>query len=366
MRKKICVPTIYPKSLDLEKRWFVRSWVTTERGDKRIKLWIPSENTVEKRKVAAKSIIDAFLKNGYQPTVHHKKYVAVSRQMQLLWDFLEEIKPSLRRKTWLGYKSQLKMLDNYCRDNKIATITEVAAKTFLADMLKLGRSPRTVNCYRVVFKSLFDKLLDEKRVKENPFKKTQRVSGYSKGSSYFKQNQIAELKKYMLEKSPFLWSAVRLIYYCYIRPGELRQLKIGDIDFDDWQIKIRGNISKNKREQWVVIPTALRREIEPLCLYQYPSDFYLIGKEGVPSETPVGFNFWSYNHLKMLRELKYSDDYNLYSWKHTGVVRAYKAGIGLKELQLQLRHHSLDMVKIYLESLGILDFNNIKEAFPAI
>lgn len=368
MRKKICVPTIYPKSLDLSARWFVRFWSFSEEGrPKRIKVWVPSEPTLEKRLQAAQVIMDALTKHGYKPAEKTaKKYVAATKQVQLLMDHLEEIKLTLRRKTYMGYKSQIKTLDAYCARHKMKTLTEESAKMFLAEMLNEGKSSRTVNCYRVVLKSLFERLVDEKRLKDNPFVKTKRTQGVSTGSTYFKMHQIFELKKYMGDKYPFLWFAVRLIYYCFIRPGELRMVKVGDVDFDNWQIKIRHGISKNRKEQWVVIPEPLRKELEPLCLYQYPADFYLIGREGLPAPAPVAINFWGRYHLKMLRELNYTEAYNLYSWKHTGVVRAYKAGIGLKELQLQLRHHSLDMVKIYLESLGILDFSNIKDLFPAI
>ena len=43
----------------------------------------------------------------------------------------------------------------------------------------------------------------------------------------------------------------------------------------------------------------------------------------------------------------------LYSWKHTGVVMAVKAGIHIKQLQIQFRHHGLDQVDQYLRDLGI-------------
>jgi len=46
-------------------------------------------------------------------------------------------------------------------------------------------------------------------------------------------------------------------------------------------------------------------------------------------------------------------DYTLYSWKHSGVVAAYNAGVDIKTIQSQCRHQSLEQTDIYLKSLGL-------------
>lgn len=42
-----------------------------------------------------------------------------------------------------------------------------------------------------------------------------------------------------------------------------------------------------------------------------------------------------------------------------------KSGAGLLEIQRQLRHHDLRTVQIYLESMGIMECENIKR-FPSL
>lgn len=56
--------------------------------------------------------------------------------------------------------------------------------------------------------------------------------------------------------------------------------------------------------------------------------------------------------------------YTLYSWKHTGAVAAAKSNIPIKQLQLQLRHHSLDQVDQYLRQMGVSDLREIAADFP--
>lgn len=56
---------------------------------------------------------------------------------------------------------------------------------------------------------------------------------------------------------------------------------------------------------------------------------------------------------KLIKDLNLSNDYTLYSWKHSGVVAAYNAGVDIKTIQNHCRHQSLEQTDIYLKSLGL-------------
>lgn len=76
--------------------------------------------------------------------------------------------------------------------------------------------------------------------------------------------------------------------------------------------------------------------------------------------------FYAQN-LRLIRKIfGFGKGYTLYSWKHTGAIQAVKAGIGVKELQIQLRHHSLDMVNQYLRQMGVWDLGQLQEKFPGL
>jgi len=47
-------------------------------------------------------------------------------------------------------------------------------------------------------------------------------------------------------------------------------------------------------------------------------------------------------------------------------IGAIKAGIHIKQLQIQLRHHSLDQVDEYLRQLGVSDLGDLRDNFPSI
>ena len=60
--------------------------------------------------------------------------------------------------------------------------------------------------------------------------------------------QLRRLGEVISEEDPQLWLMLRMLFNCFIRPRELRFLKIGDIDFIAGRVKIRAEISKNKKD----------------------------------------------------------------------------------------------------------------------
>jgi integrase len=178
---------------------------------------------------------------------------------------------------------------------------------------------------------------------------------------YFNDFQIATIKEYLKKENPLLWLACLMQYYCFIRPNELRQLKIEYVNLSAGCIEVPGNVSKNRKTQKVSIPTSFLPEL--LFLSSFDPELFIFGG---PGSAAPSRDYLSKAHKKMLDTLKIKGRYGFYSWKHTGVVKAWRAGINIKDLQMQLRHHSLDMVNEYLKNLGVMDSDRIRDLFPAI
>jgi hypothetical protein len=47
-------------------------------------------------------------------------------------------------------------------------------------------------------------------------------------------------------------------------------------------------------------------------------------------------------------------------------VTLAKAGASLKEIQLQMRHHSVEQTDQYLRQMGVKDLGRLKSNFPTI
>lgn len=190
------------------------------------------------------------------------------------------------------------------------------------------------------------------------------VKEHSEPARYFQKYQIKRLGATMAEKDAELWLFVRFLYYCFIRPRELRAMRVAHLLLDDARIYIPGSISKNGKSEYVAIPDAFLPVLEEYYGAASPND-YLFPRASDASK-PVPENMMYNRHRKILKELGFPSGYTLYSWKHTGAIQAVKSGVGVKALQIQLRHHSLDQVNAYLRQMGVFDLDSLKRDFPAI
>lgn len=268
-----------------------------------------------------------------------------------IYKWLDEQKTIWRPRTYETYKSKIDLLFEH--------IGEFVDKEKIGDFMswvRKNRHPTTFNTYAVMIRKSFKDIGEEHLVTDLQPVKTNKTP-----ARYFLPAHVKMIKAYLEEHDPELWVMVQFIYYCFIRPGELRLLRVGDVLLEERKIFIRSNVSKNAKSQYVAIPEAFLPTLAFLK-GRLPAGLIFPGKNG----KPIGRNTMCSKHRKMLRALGFSDEFKLYSWKHTGAVMAVKAGVGVKELQMQLRHHSLDQVNEYLRQMGVWDMDKLRNNFPEI
>ena len=169
------------------------------------------------------------------------------------------------------------------------------------------------------------------------------------------------MKDILKEKDPLLWLFIQFIYYCYLRPNEIRQLKHSYIQLGEKQIFIPAHISKNGKDGYVTITDTFYKELTQSNEFNSGQEFVFQSRRG---NRPVSKNMMGTRFHSLTKGLNPSQDYTLYSWKHSGVVAAYNAGVDIKTIQRQCRHHSIELTDIYLKSLGLginQDINKIPQ-----
>ena len=277
--------------------------------------------------------------------------------------------PRLRSKTKDTYTSKLRIFSNYLSEFKLDKIplykfSHDNAKEFLNYLTK--KSPTTINEYVRTLKSFFNDFIKNDLLIKNPFDNIPKIPELREGKLPFSRFQIEKIKQEIKGENEMLWVAVNMLYYCFIRPGELRGLKISDIDLDNTKIRIGADISKNKKTQFVTIPTQLVEILIEYKIYNFQPGDFLFSKSGTPGQVQVSRDYLSKTHKKSLDRLGFDSTYSFYSWKHTGALNAWRAGISIKDIKEQMRHHSLDMTDIYLKSIGAIECLDIKNRFPVL
>ncbi|MCH2044796.1 MAG: tyrosine-type recombinase/integrase [Saprospiraceae bacterium] len=245
----------------------------------------------------------------------------------------------------------------------------------------LGQRPVTRNN----IDKFFDFLLEEKRLRPATYNnylgildRLLRPLGYTGTkhiakikrdcvpARYFTRSQANFIISRLEEENPPLWFFVQFVYYCFLRPRtELRLLKVGNIILEDQKILVPYNIAKNKKTQYVIIPDAFIDLVEKKVKGRNPNEYLFLSTK-FPNQ-PTGVNTFAAQHRKLLKKYGFETRfYKLYSWKHTGAVVAAKNNIHIKQLQIQLRHHSLDQVNDYLRQMGVTDMDDFSSKMPSI
>ena len=259
----------------------------------------------------------------------------------------------------------LKYVENQTNIPTVSTFSPEQAQKYIDYMyLKEKVSATTIHNRVSLLKSIYNKALKRGYVDFNPFLKLELPQKTeSKKNLAYTSEMIAQIKK---EASPFLWLCCQFIYYTYIRPIELTRLTVASVLLDDNKIKIEGGQAKNKKTAWVALPEPLKKQLIDYGIEKYSPTDYLFTSKGYPGPKAMGKNYLNMHHKKVTDKLKFSKDYTLYSWKHTGVVNAYKNGVDLKYIQMQCRHHSITQTDTYLKSLGFMDNDEFLAGIPEI
>lgn len=349
------------KGIDLTKRWYVEYKCKDRDGKAQRRIFYVSSRlkTAPEREREIARILRDF--GALEPGQ------VIQAKVHPLVQALKTRSPYLGHKGRLTYESKVRRFLEWIGHKDPAMVTYLDACNFVSWLQEKGVNNTTINNYIVTLKSIFKVLVKTGKLRKNPFDGVSRLKENRRSLLRFRENEVKLLKDEISNTDPQLYMAIQFVYYCFIRPSsELLKLKIGDIDFNEGIIIIPGSISKNRKLQHVTIPRPFLAWLLKNEIHHYRPDYYVIGKKGIPGPDGLSVNNLTNRHRIILNRMGFKNRFGVYSWKHTGVWFAVKAGINLKELQLQLRHHSLDMVNEYLKNLGLVDMPNISDKFPPL
>lgn len=226
---------------------------------------------------------------------------------------------------------------------------------------------RTRNDHLIILATLFNAMVGREWIAKNPFKKIEMKNVQVGRNVAFTDSEKEALKKLLKKKDPYLYYFTQIMYFTFIRRTELARLRVGDFDLIGNTITIPASISKNGMQESVVIPVGLEPILKEMRLEHYPSGFYVFGRHLFPSDMVyTNVNHITSRHNKFLKQLQFHSSKTLYSWKHTGVCKAYYAtGKDIYSIMRQCRHKSIETTQVYLKSLGLIQNDVFRNAMVA-
>ena len=401
MKKKVAVrlPKIYSAGGDLSKKWFVFFSIVNPLTDKmeriRIQGRINSYGTEKERLECAynlQSELKEKLLAGWNPLTNNEEVVyrdairyhgvenvigkmATSTKNVRYYTskYVELIEPTLQQKSLESYKSKYRIfclwLESHGYGNYDITVIDnrIVLEFFKFLITDRKLCAKTVKKYQHNIHALFTWIKKQVFIKENPVYDVPRiVDNADFAARPIPQSYLATLQNAIRQTDPQLWLVAQMIYYCALRPGEIRQMKVGDIDATAGIVRVSAGWSKNKRTQSIAIPKQLLTYMnDDYNLFQYPAAHYLIGNNGIPGESMVGKNRLRINFNRIRTLLNLPPEYKLYSFKHTSAVKLAKSGrMSIRDIQQHFRHSSIDTTDKYMRKMAAYDTDMMVDEFP--
>ena len=388
---KLYIPPAQAK----DQRWFISYWAYDEAKSKRQRqkeFDVNEYNTDRERQTFAKSRISAindmlsrgFVTNSSEKKAEREKQEIIQNSHKLSVEkavelFLksQEAKKS-RGSTIKEYKNTLNAWRSYLLKEEglanpnLFSIGRRDVKNYLDWMiLEKELSARTRNNHLGAIKTLFyyvyDELYEDDQV-HSPLEKISKIEETLGRNIAFSDDQILELTRYMNEHFPQQLFLCQFMYYTLARTKEISQLQVKHFGMRRSDcLFIPAEIAKNKHDRYVEITPAFAAAIERSGILKAPKEHYLFSDNYVPGPNKKGSGNMPrrFTH-KVLRRLGYGEDYTLYSWKHTGVIKAFKANMSQAAIQTQMGHTNSESFQTYIKSLGLLENKEFVHKMPAL
>lgn len=315
----------------------------------------------DRKKRAAEIISNATsrLRSGWNPWIEaltERQYAKFSEVTSLYIRYIEKLTSNntLKKKTAYDYQSRMNMLLEYnsTRSNPITYIYQFD-QCYISDfldyiLLDRDSTARTRNNYRTWLSAFCTWLQEKKYIDHNPTERIKALVEGEKRRSALTAPDLTRLKEYLGETNRHFLLACMMEYYTFIRPDELSNVRLSDINIKEQKVFISSIISKNRRDGMVGLNDTVIKMMIELEVFENPSHFYLFGKQFKPNAIKADSRIFREYFNKVRAFLKWPNSYQFYSLKDTG-IRDLANSEGIVVARDQARHSDVATTNRYLK-----------------
>ena len=263
-----------------------------------------------------------------------------------------------RKRTRQSYSSKVNIFKDFIAVQtnpiKYAYQFDVTFCTDFIDWIFLDResSPRTRNNYRGWLYSLAEFLIARKHIKTNPVEHIRVMPEHEKFRKDLSPQMLKQMATHLNKVDKPFYLACLMQYYTLIRPGEMSNLKIGDISIKRQSVFVSKEFSKNHKDAEVGLNKIVIKLMLDLGIFNYTNDFYLFGSKFKPSKEKYGAYQFNIRWKAMRKALNWDDCYQFYSLKDSG-IRDLANAQGVVVARDQARHSDISTTNKYIQKHGV-------------
>ena len=294
------------------------------------------------------------LRKGWTPWADVKNIRGIILFDEMLDKYVSHITLSMRANSLRSYRSRVNVLREYMKSlSRPPVYCYQYSREFIVDFLdwiieERGGNARTRNNYRQWCGVFADFLIERGCLDENPVSKIRNLKESEKIRQPLDETQMRRLTAYLRKHDRAMLLACMAEYYTFIRPNELRHVRISDISVSDQTVFIPAEVSKNGRDGKV----SLNEEIIKLMIeektLERPGHWYVFGPELLPSPEQAPGDIFNKRFAKIRKILGFPKEIKFYSLKDTG-IKDLGNSAGIVTARDQARHTDIATTNRYLQ-----------------
>ena len=295
--------------------------------------------------------INIKLMHGWNPFVSSENQQMYIPAEEVAKRFISEKQKELRPDTIRSYKSFLNTFLSYfhsrCADLKYFSQFNKSHASRFMEYVYLDREvgQRAYNNYLKFCRCFFNWCEEHSYVANNPFQKIKVKQKTEKKRTIIDPETRKAIIEYLSANYPRMLTVCKLMYYCLLRPKEIINLRVCDVDFDSGTIYVNADVSKNHHSRHAAMTDDVARELDYIRAYK--PDMWLISQNWEPSYIKAENAKFSKIWIKIRSKMNLPQNMQLYSFRDTGIFEMLKAGIDPLSVKQHADHHSLEMTTIY-------------------
>jgi len=359
-----------PAELKLNKEWVIVYYAKNPVTNKleRIRLRVPALASKTERLKHAKRIvadINGKLATGWSPYLEEtgKVYKTFTSCVD---DFLLSIKKQLkddivRPDTLRTYNSNLNLLQQFIQEKNLNIVfaLEINKKFCInyLDWIYLERdsSPRTRNNHLSFLRLFCGFLINRGILNENPVAGIQPMKLPAKTRQVFPEKVKQIIYDKLITYENGFHTVCMATYFCFIRNTELGKIKVWMFNFNENSIFLPKEVSKNKKDEIITIPSQFLERLKKHFGNAEPNDYVFSSDEFKPGKTKMTIRKISTAWENLREELDLPSKYQFYGLKDTGITDLLNSGVAAIKVRDQARHYDIKITEMYTPRNKVCD-----------
>lgn len=271
----------------------------------------------------------------------------------------------LRESTIKRYRNHFDALLTFFKKININYLDQLSTSIMLdykCSRLKDGISNKTVAEDLSVIRSLIRALIEEDILTSDPVKKwpviSKRIPKRPETLGPYSDDEVSRILEHAKEYEPHFYPIAMLAFYTGLRAGEIRDLKVKDIDFNFGVLTVFNQKSVRDTKtayRKVLMPPALSAVLKAKCKLCLPGAYVFASEQ---------HRWMKWATVDLMRACKtLGIQYRrFHGCRHTYATKAANSGIGLPKVQAALGHTNLATTQRYVKSnqMDAADLEKIK------